>query len=754
MALEEGTMTSWRTLGSVSLACGALAALGCVTSQGADGDGNGSGESEIDTGSGGDTGGGGDGNGGVSLELPDPTDGGEGGTDEDPCAGDDPPPECDPPECGDGEITGDFEVCDDGRKCVGGANAGTICTDAEECDSGICWPVGGDGCSATCDAVEADWQCPVPGEPCIYTIKCSDGKIGGPEQCDDGGTCADGSDAGTFCVTDEDCSDGGICQPAGGDGCDEFCQLEPGWTCPSPGRACIEVGCGDGVRVGREVCEPSLTDPPEACTDSCTIADGWACNADFECHLTVCGDGVAEGTEQCDDGDADLGLNYDLGDGCTPECRIEPVCRDADGNTAACASACGDGFKLPTDTAEECDDGNSVDGDGCSSTCQIELGFECVEVTTTLPEQLELPLIIRDFIRGDAELANGHADFNTGLGNDRGIVEATLGVDGKPVYAHDVDGTSTTNGPDWFDSWYRDDPLNMTIQQTMVLTELEPGSGEYQFASPLFFPIDEDGWVAEGTEELLTGDGGDHNFFFTSEVRYWFEYQGDEEFTFTGDDDVFVFVNGQLVADIGGVHGAQDIDFSLADLADDLGLSVGNVYEIVVFQAERRVTESEYTLTLAGFTSSSWECGPICGDGIVAGNEVCDDGELNGTYGHCTIYCDGLGPHCGDAIVQSEEGEECDNGINLSGYQQEEGDCAPGCVLPPYCGDGVVDTTWGEGCDDGVNDGGHGECQPDCQPGPRCGDGILQEEAGEECDDGNNQNGDLCNSLCMLEDVT
>ena len=68
-----------------------------------------------------------------------------------------------------------------------------------------------------------------------------------------------------------------------------------------------------------------------------------------------CGDDVAQGpTEQCDDGNV---LN---GDGCSSTCTIEvplPV-------------VCGNGIAQgPT---EQCDDGNLGDGDGCSATCTIE----------------------------------------------------------------------------------------------------------------------------------------------------------------------------------------------------------------------------------------------------------------------------------------------------------------------------------------------------------------------------------------------
>lgn len=72
---------------------------------------------------------------------------------------------------------------------------------------------------------------------------------------------------------------------------------------------------------------------------------------DDDCdHEPVCGDGMMDDGEACDDG------NTVAHDGCSPTCTIEvPVC--------------GNGF---VDVGEECDDGNLVNGDGCSSACVCE----------------------------------------------------------------------------------------------------------------------------------------------------------------------------------------------------------------------------------------------------------------------------------------------------------------------------------------------------------------------------------------------
>ncbi len=66
----------------------------------------------------------------------------------------------------------------------------------------------------------------------------------------------------------------------------------------------------------------------------------------------VCGDGVSEGAEQCDDG------NTRDGDGCSRTCTVEEPT----------GAQCGNGV---VELGEACDDGNTRDGDGCESTCVV-----------------------------------------------------------------------------------------------------------------------------------------------------------------------------------------------------------------------------------------------------------------------------------------------------------------------------------------------------------------------------------------------
>ncbi|MBN2527419.1 MAG: DUF4215 domain-containing protein [Deltaproteobacteria bacterium] len=591
---------------------------------------------------------------------------------------------------------------------------------SEVCDDGN--NNSGDGCSAMCDAVEAGFFCTAPGEKCVYTIECGDGQVSGSETCDDFNTVSQ-------------------------DGCSANCQLEPGWICLVAGKRCVAAKCGDGLVAGAEECDDGNTNAADGCSQTCRLEEGYHCATPGQpCKETICNNGIKEGREACDDG------NDVVGDGCTPFCQKEPDC-----SSGACVSACGDGIILPGDN-EECDDGNLLNHDGCSADCKVEPGFQCDNVEDELPDVLKVPVTYRDFIAVPVGDAKKHPDFETFSGDaiTPGMVMNTLGANGNPIYTgiceegkyseSDCPFEAQTTSKAQFNQWYTDvASVNKTVAAEMILERRSDNT--YFFGSSDFFPMDGEGWVKSGEEEAVDG----HNFGFTSELRYWFKYEGDEYLHFLGDDDVWVFINNRLAVDIGGLHNSQSVELALnEETAAKLGLEEGRIYETVLFHAERHTYNSRYELTLSGFTTIQSTCEAFCGDGIVAGNETCDDGVNDGSYGSCMPDCT-RGDRCGDGVLQPSH-EKCDDGVNLSVYSTTKtSGCAPGCVPGSYCGDSVLNSLFGESCDDGINEGGYGKCKSDCTLDVRCGDGVVQTEYGEDCEDGNLVNGDGCDSECHKE---
>ncbi len=246
-----------------------------------------------------------------------------------------------------------------------------------------------------------------------------------------------------------------------------------------------------------------------------------------------------------------------------------------------------------------------------------------------LPNELNLVGVCRDF-RWRTE-TNGHPDFQRqpagGFGMYTGNVEPNLDRDGKPVFKGggrkvsaqwrdsarrninpaiydssrgDTAGSFTGGADpggiasaDSFAQWYRNVPGVNMAKEIPVTLKRQSGTNLYVFddrTDPLysgrggFFPINND----------LFGNspGQSKNFGFTFELATEFIYKPNENqsFTFIGDDDVWVFINGRLVIDIGGVHGATSQTIQLDRLGDLMRPNARNT--LTLFFAERHTTQS------------------------------------------------------------------------------------------------------------------------------------------------------------------
>lgn len=118
-----------------------------------------------------------------------------------------------------------------------------------------------------------------------------------------------------------------------------------------------------------------------------------------------------------------------------------------------------------------------------------------------------------------------------------------------------------------------------------------------------------------------------------------------------------------------------------------------------------------------------------CGTGGSCQLETCDDGVLNGTYGHCNKSCNGYGAYCGDGLISG--GEVCDNGSANKEWtlSSDPSSCNFSCTGPAgYCGNTKIEGP--ESCDGGTQSTDKALCSwsqtpcstaSDCPSGESCG---------------------------------
>jgi len=226
---------------------------------------------------------------------------------------------------------------------------------------------------------------------------------------------------------------------------------------------------------------------------------------------------------------------------------------------------------------------------------------------------LTLTGVIRDFLPSgtatgtyNGALGTGHEDFENHAipyGHDLKVVTNTLGADGKPVFDPTSGSYNSTTTEANFDQWFNDSAGKNLRQAYSIVLDDGGSPGVYTYDSSAFFPID----------GQLYGNnvGWDHNYGFTFELSTTFGYQTGQTFSFMGDDDLFVFINGQRVINLGGVHAAlgQTVDL------DTLGLVAGHNYSLNIFFAERHTVQSTFriqtTIALAQSTAVSDDLVPV-----------------------------------------------------------------------------------------------------------------------------------------------
>jgi len=653
---------------------------------------------------------------------------------------DNPPAEVAPPGCGDGTLTSDeacddgnrvsgdgcdaaclilergFSCPNPGKPCRAIARCGDgVVATSEQCDDGNLAP--GDGCSERC-RVELGKKC--EGAPSVCTdAKCGNGIVEGAESCDDGNTTPfDGCSAlclrepncsGESCTSgcgdglliNEDCDDGNTID---GDGCSSTCKTETGFTCKQQSQ-CEKINGECVLRVPAIFRDFSDNDPDF----------GWPVYPDTTCGIPE-GKPIVPGIAQDRlDADGRPVLGKAPPEACIASTEsfgrwfrdntgtvklIGDIVLFDNGNGGFVNRFGKNGEKLTVTVAPPVGQGQEQQVPNATSQATCEPGC-----TTRVRSSLQCDNVCRpqhDQVRSSSDTLRQQNDQLTQLQSaatpdtaaiatlEASIADLQTTIDALTAAATKCDTDCQAN----FDGQVAACVADCKPCSTNPLQYCTGGKVVEYDGTPLFFPVDsvmgptrdadfaelplQYGFTGWPSEEKVFPGATKHNFSFTSEVQYWFRYDSgtNARLDFSGDDDVFVFVNGHLAVDLGGIHVPMDGSVTInATSAAKFELKAGNVYKIVVFQAERKRFGSSFKLTLSGFEATPSECSAVCGDGILSFGEECDDGVNDGGYGECDVGCK-LGPFCGDGIVQAPE--QCDNGPG-------GGEGCPGCrqLAPP-----------------------------------------------------------------------
>jgi fibro-slime domain-containing protein len=182
-----------------------------------------------------------------------------------------------------------------------------------------------------------------------------------------------------------------------------------------------------------------------------------------------------------------------------------------------------------------------------------------------------------------------HPDFGTAVGKKHtvGMVEPLLGTSktgGLGTFRKPVYKTGLTSVPKFY-NWFHTDirPINkaaktpINIEVPIELEMVWTASGWEYDSKGQFFPLDKKGFN-KGSSSTF------HNYHFTVECWKRFIYEGGEKIVFSGDDDTWIYINNQLVIDLGGIHNAMSATYDVDAVA---GLKKGDAYDLSLFHAER-----------------------------------------------------------------------------------------------------------------------------------------------------------------------
>lgn len=501
--------------------------------------------------------------------------------------------------------------------------------------------------------------------------ECGDGTLDATETCDEGalnGTAGVGctSACTPACVDPAtDCGAAPACQVAA---CttDDVCvftadPIQDGTSCGTgevcSNGACVSMGmCGNGITEGSEDCDFGMdSGSTTGCNDNCTFS----CTSSTTCDDT----NPCNGVETC----GPVTVSGRQGQNClpgTPEnngtsCGSGMICL----NAACTASACGDSFAT---APEECDDANVAAGDGCENNCR----FSCLSTD-----------LARNCTPADACAGQGTCN--------------------------DTTHTCTAGAP---------------------LADNTPcGTGGYCLSSTCTQPMCGNGDPEPGETcddgNTVDGDGCDN-------------------------DCTYSCVNAAT-------------DCGMPPACQTFTCSASHTCQAAADTSQNSMACGSNGETCNNGSCT----GGVCGNGVVEAGEQCDFVGGNGPGSgceadcqfSCTILpnsCDDLDPcngteMCAMISVSGQAGQQCTSSAPLA----DNTVCSTGRIcrseqcVSSTCGDGFVDAAIGETCEPPNT----ATCDPACHTVTvaSCGDGVRA--GAEQCDDGNSTDLDGCNASCKFE---
>ncbi|KAN0052707.1 hypothetical protein ACTA71_006811 [Dictyostelium dimigraforme] len=348
----------------------------------------------------------------------------------------------------------------------------------------------------------------------------------------------------------------------------------------------------------------------------------------------------------------------------------------------------------------------------------------------------------------------------------KGIVKTDIDLEKRIPVLNSMDPTNTINKnariswPEGFKYFFTDNQIadsetiksgkNLPIQKDI---DLVWNGKAYEYSNSNYFPINKQGfnnasysvpkayvplsgesWTSMSTSSSLR----DNNYNFCLKLNSKFTYSGTEKFIFTGDDDVWVYINNKLVVDIGGIHSQKDGQVDVTTL----GLTRGNVYNFDFFYCERKTSESNIKIqtTIETYCAYVDYCGVCEGDGTTCCNPAttCNDGKrctndfcpdpklpLNGKsiYDSC-LHTPVTTCSSKDTLCKQYGCSESGNDICVLKNQVTCPGNTTNCELPGICDDNY-------GC---INPSACTDYVGQCLSG-KCSNGVCVKITPEDCED-------------------